>query len=424
MALTVTGMSHHSSPVELRERVAMTDDHLPAALQDIRRRLPESGAVILNTCNRMEVYVHVHVPSEDILSAVRELISKWHQLPEADFAPHLYEYRDEAAIAHLFRVASSLDSMVVGEDQILGQVHHAFSIAQAEGAPDKVLLAAFQRAFKVAKEIRTKSNIGAGKVSVASVAVDLAVSIFMDLADKTVMIIGSGDTGETALKNLIEKGVGRVIVVNRTVARASDLADRYDGEAVALKDLDQHLHRADIIVSSTAAKEPILRADDFQRALKLRDREPIFAIDIAVPRDIDEHVNELDNVYLYNIDDLQKVADENMAARHAEVAACMEIVKRQASRFTSWHKGLQAEPTIVSMAQEFNAIRERELAKTLGALPDLTEKQRKEVEYLTKRIVNTLLQRPMTQIKREVTQEDPHRVLLLVKRLFGLKEES
>lgn len=422
MAFIVCGISHHTSPVALRERMAIAPDRAAEVLAAVRRRFEGAGVVVLNTCNRMELYLHAHEPLEDMFAALRALLSEWTGVPVEEFVPHLYEREGGETVGHLFRVAASLDSMVVGEDQILGQVHDAYSTAQREECTDKITSAVFQRAFKVAKEVRTKSSIGAGKISVASVAVDLAVSIFTDLADKTVMIIGSGDTGETALKSLVERGVGSVIVANRTVARASDLADRFDGEAVALKDLDQHLHRADIVITSTAAAEPILRVDDFQHALRRRDKAPMFAIDIAVPRDIDERVDELDNVYVYNIDDLRKVAEENMAARQAEVEACMEIIDTQVARCMKWMTTLQAEPTIVSMSQELHAIRERELEKTLKALPDLTDKQREEVAYLTKRIVNNILQRPMTQLKEEVAEQDPNRVLHLVKRLFGLEE--
>jgi glutamyl-tRNA reductase len=213
-------------------------------------------------------------------------------------------------------------------------------------------------------------------------------------------------------------------VANRTFSHAEEIAVAYQGEPLALSDLHDFLHRADIIISSTAAKEPILKVADFQRALKRRDNEPMFVIDIAVPRDVDPAVTDLDNVYCYDMDDLESVAAQNIEARRAEMAKCLDLVEQQVDRFIEWRQSLYAEPTIVSMTQELHTIRERELEKTLASLPDLTEKQRAEVEYLTKRIVNNILQRPMSQIKQEVVKEDPSRVLLLVKRLFGLEEST
>ena len=422
MSLVVVGLSHHTGPIELRERLAFPEAALPGALLRLRKGLEDAGAVILSTCNRVEVYVNHLAPSEELHHAVRAFLSAERGVPEEEFREVLYEYAGRDTVGHLFRVASGLDSLVVGEGQILGQVHDAYLLAQAEQATDKTINVLFERAFSIAKAVRTESNIGAGKVSVSSVAVDLAASIFMELAGKTVLVIGSGETGELALRSLMAKGVSRVIVANRSAERARELASRFHGQAVALDDLDTQLHRADIVISSTAAPDFVLHPDHFQRALKRRGQEPMFVIDIAVPRDIDPAVNALDNVYLYDIDDLQQVADANLAARRDEIAKCMAIVDRGVDRFCNWLRGLEAEPTIVSMARELDAIREEELAKTLKALPDLTEGQRKEVEYLTRRIVNTILQRPMSQIKWEITHHDPGTVIHLVKRLFGLKD--
>ncbi|MBI4557734.1 MAG: glutamyl-tRNA reductase [Candidatus Hydrogenedentes bacterium] len=422
MSLVVVGLSHHTSPIELRERLHFPETEISHALLQLRKRMDGAGAVVLSTCNRVETYVNHAAPPEELHREIRAFLSDAHQLPEAEFRPALYEYVDRDTVGHLFRVASSLDSMVVGENQILGQVHEAYLLAQSEQATDKIISAVFQKAFSVAKEVRSRTHISAGKVSVSSVAVDLAVSIFMDLADKTLMVIGSGEMGELTLKSLISKGVRRVLIVNRNREKGEALAAQCQGVYVPFDELGATLHRADILISSTAAPGFILQADDFQRALKPRGNEPIFAIDIAVPRDIDPAVNDLDNVYLYDVDDLQKVADENMEARRKEIAQCMELVDKGTEQFCRWMRGLIVEPTIVSMSTELNAIRERELAKTLQSLPDLTEKQRDEITYLSKRIVNTILQRPMSQLKQEAVQQDPHVILHLVKRLFGLKE--
>jgi glutamyl-tRNA reductase len=422
MSVVVVGLSHNTSPVELRERLHFPESQLPAAVLKLRKHLNDAGVVILSTCNRVEVYASTAGPPNGAFTDIRGFLSEWHNLPEEEFASALYEHANRDAVGHLFRVASSLDSMVVGEGQILGQVHDAYLASQAEQGTDKIISALFQRAFSVAKDVRSRSNISAGKVSVGSVAVDLAVSIFMDLAGKTVMVIGSGKMGELTLKNLVSRGASQVLLVNRTREKAELLAERLHGEAVALEALPEHLHRADIVITSTGAREYLLTPAIFERALKRRANAPIFVIDIAVPRNVHPAVNSLDNVYLYDIDSLQQVADNNLDARRKEIARCLEIVEAGVTQFWQWHQGLIAEPTIVSMAEELHAIRERELEKTLAALPDLSEKQRDEVAYMSKRIVNTILQRPMTQLKREVVREDPHIVLHLVKRLFGLRE--
>ncbi|MCC6145885.1 MAG: glutamyl-tRNA reductase [Candidatus Hydrogenedentes bacterium] len=374
--LAMVGLSHHTSAIDLRERMAIPENRLRAALLRLQKKIPDVACVILSTCNRMEIYVDAPLAIAEIHAALREFLSEYHEVAEEEFAPSLYEHGDEAVVKHLYRVASSLDSMVVGEQQILGQVQDAFLAAKAEESTNKTLNALFQNAFKVAKEVKTKSNISAGRVSVSSVAVDLAVSIFTDLKDKTAMVIGTGAMSELTIKSLVSRGIGHIVVVNRSLDKAKELAAQFNGEGVALDALPCHLNRADILISSTAAPQPILKAADFQNALKQRKGAPMFVIDIAVPRDVDTDVNGLDNVYLYDIDDLQQVADQNLEARRAEVAACMEIVDRHVQQYLRWQKSLAAEPTIVSMSRELHAIRERELEKSLSELPDLTEKQR------------------------------------------------
>jgi glutamyl-tRNA reductase len=424
MSITLTGLSHRTSPIAIRERLAFSAESLPAGLRRLKRRFASGGVVILNTCNRVEIYVRAEEEAAGMHAAVRDFLEEVSGVSECEFADCLYEYDNRDAVAHLFRVAASLDSLVVGEDQILGQVHDAYLLAHKENVTEKVISGLFQRAFKVAKDVRTRTNIGVGRVSISSVAVDLAVSIFMTLTDKTVLVIGSGETGELTLKSLVGRGVGQVIVANRTLEKALPIAEAFQGEAISLANLPAHLHRADIVISSTSATEPVLGLDDFQRALKQRNLAPMFVIDIAVPRDIAPVVNTLDNVYLYDIDDLQQVADQNLQARRAEISRCLEIIDDHVERFLQWRQSLYAHPTIISMSHELHAIRERELEKTFATLPDLTEKQRAEVEYLSKRIVNNILQRPLTELKEVAVREESHRMLHLVRRLFGLEEQT
>lgn len=422
MSLVVTGLSHHTCGVDLRERLHFPEEAVAGALLELNKRL-DGAAVILSTCNRVEIYVHSLAPPESVHETLVDFLAESRGVPAGDFRDALYSYADRDAAGHLFRVASSIDSLVVGEQQILGQVHDAFLWAQAEQATDKVLNALFQRAFAVAKEVKTRTKLAEGRVSISSVAVDLAVSIFADLKDKTVLVLGSGKMGALTLRSLQTRGVKKMLMLNRNLDKARALAAEFDGEAHELDALDAHLHRADIVLTSTAASEFVLRAAHFHSALKLRNNAPIFVIDIAVPRDVDPAVNEIDEVFLYDMDSLQAAADANLASRRQEIARSMVIIEEGVAAFWRWRQSLVAEPTIVSMVEEWNAIRAAELEKTLGQLGELNEAQRREIEYLTKRIVNKLLQRPLTQIKREVTdQADPHGVLHLIKRLFGLKE--
>ena len=425
MSLVVSGVSHHTTDLALRERLAFAEHALPQALLALRKQIDGAGAVIVSTCNRSEVYLHHAAEAEDLHREIRRFISTWHQLPEAAFSTGLYEYHTRDAAGHLFRVTSSLDSLVVGEQQILGQVHDAYLVAHAEQATDKVINALFQRAFSVAKRVKSQTNLSAGKVSISSVAVDLAVSIFSNLAGKTVMVVGSGEMSEITLKSLVSHGVGSVLIANRSLDSATELARQFPGAAaVALDDIANHLAHADIVISSTAAPGVVLRAADFQAALKKRANAPMFVIDIAVPRDVDPAVNELDNVYLYDIDNLQEVANRNLEARRAEVDRCLEIVEAGVDQFSRWLNGLAAEPTIVSLSKQLHVIREREVEKTLSQLAHLSEKDREEVEYLAKRIVNSILQQPLTQLKQDAHHADHGALIRLVQRLFNLKEST
>lgn len=424
MTLLVVGLSHRTCPVALRERLHFPPERLPDALAALQRAMPDCAGVILSTCNRVEIYAHDPARDPDEVAAgLRAFLADWHGVSESFFAEALYDRRGPEAIGHLFRVASSVDSMVVGEGQIVGQVHDAYLAAQAAQTTDKVVSALFQRAFAISKKVHTQTRIGEGKVSVGSVAVDLAVSIFMDLAGKTVLVVGSGKMGAVTLKNLKEHGVGRILLTNRSPEKAEALAAEHAAQVIAYEELPARLHEADIVITSTGSPEPILGKADFHDALKQRGQAPMFVIDIAIPRDVAQDANDLDDLYLYDIDGLQEVTEANLALRRKAVGQALEIIDAGVDLFVRWQQSLVAEPTIVSMSAELNAIRERELEKTLRSLPDLTDEQREEVAYLSKRIVNNILQRPMTQLKQEVAEHDaPHTVLHLVKRLFGLKE--
>ncbi len=425
MNLVVVGLSHHTSSVELRERLHFAEKTLPGALMHLREQLGDAGVVILSTCNRVEIYASTEASSGEAHDAIRKFIGDWHKISPSEFGEALYEYDGRETIGHLFRVTSSLDSLVVGEAQILGQVHDAFLAAQTEQCADKVTHALFQKAFAIAKDVRSRTNISAGKVSVGSVAVDLAVSIFSDLAGKTVMVIGSGKMGEVTLRSLVSRGVDRVLLVNRSQEKAMSLAERVRGEPLPLDALEENLPRADIVISSTAAPQYLLTPAQFHRALRKRGNEPFCVIDIAVPRNIDPAVKKMDNVYLYDVDDLQSVASANLDARRQEIDQCMKRIEEGVDQFWGWLQGLVAEPTIVSLAANIHAIRERELHKSLNQLPDLGEQNEAVREIMTsfsKRLANSMLHQPTVQLKREVADQDPSKVLAFAKRLFGIKE--
>ncbi|NIA16224.1 MAG: glutamyl-tRNA reductase, partial [Nitrospiraceae bacterium] len=392
MSLIVLGINHQTGSVELREKLYFAAEEIVPASLELRERCADAGLVIVSTCNRVEIYIH-HAQTEtaSLCACARRFLSHWHKVPEKDLWQSVYVRENADAVGHLFRVASSLDSLVVGEAQILGQVHDAYLAARTAQLTDKVIHALFQKAFSVAKAVRSKTGIGTGNVSISSVAVDLASSIFTEFPGKTVMVIGAGEMGELTLKSLLSRGVGKILVLNRSIEKARAIAETYNGEAVAFAELDQHLHRADIIITSTAAPRPILHEKNLAQALELRGQEPMFVIDIAVPRDVDPEAGELDNLYLYNVDDLRRVMDENIEARRQEAERGAAIVERSTENFARWLQGIAAEPTIISMAKELRAIRDIELQKTLAALPGLTEKQREEVSYLTERIVKKIL---------------------------------
>jgi len=423
MSLVAVGLSHHTCPVALRERLAFSPDSIPTALARLRKHFESGGVVILSTCNRVEIYVHHAQKTNDVICReISQFLSEWHQIPETEFQRALYTYEDEQAAGHLFRVAAGVDSLVVGETQILGQVHDAYLAAQAQQTADKVIHGLFQRAFSTAKSVRTSSAIGSGKVSVSSVAVDLATAIFMDFAQTTVLVVGAGETAELTLKCLCEKGARHIFIVNRSPESATELAAAYGGIAREWQALPAALVESDIVITSTSAPGYVLQHDTVESALRQRKGRPMLLIDIAVPRDIDPRVGELPDVYLYNIDDLQRVVEQNMEARRQELSRCMAIIDKSAQQFAAWVHGLAAEPTIRSMAEELHQIREQELEKTLNTLNSIPEDHKQEIRYLTERIVNRILQRPMREIKQEIGHHDPHTVIHLVKRMFGLEK--
>ncbi len=424
MTLALTGLSHRTSPLALRERMALSPEKLPDTLSRFHAMFaPGSGVALLITCNRIEAYVCSKLPEELLHSRVTKFLGATYQLAESEFSGFLYHKANTEAVTHLFRVASSLDSMVVGENEILGQIQQTYDLARHAGTLNRVLSTLLQRALKCGKRVRTETQIGKGKVSVASVAVDLAESVLKELRGKSAMIVGSGQVSELAIKSLIERGIGHVMVLNRTLERARLLARRYHGEAIMLDALPCHLHRADVVVSSTGAPDIILKRKDFERAIEQRGRAPMIVIDIAVPRDIEREAAQVDNVYCYDMDDLQGLAERNLQKRQEEISGCMEIVEYEAAAFVQWRRRLQADPLVAALTRNFHDIRERELQRALKKLPELTEEQRLVLESLTNRIVNNLLRKPVCALKNASTT-DQETIMSLVEHIFSLDESE
>jgi len=423
MSIVVLGLNHKTAPVEVREKLAFNDHVLPRALLELRERLPGVETVILSTCNRVELYLSA-ADIEGRLDDVIRFIADFHKLRPDVFVPHLYRYHDQDAVRHLLSVACSLDSMVVGEAEVLGQVKKAYMFAVEEDLTGKVLNSLFQRAFGVAKNIRTCSAIGERKVSVASVAVEFAQKIFSDFSDKTVMIIGAGEMAELTLKNMVDRGINSVIVVNRTYEKAVELARQYEGKAINFEAFEDTMHRADIIISTSGAPHYIIFPKHFPQVLRTRRNKPMLLLDIAVPRDIHPDVEGVENVYLYNIDDLQKVVNENLSFREKEMEQCAVLVEAETGKFMQWMRALDVDQAIVEFRERLHTIRETELKRFINKSPELKERDRREIEYLTERIVNKILNEPMHALKNEASHGAGYKYVEALKVLFGLKTKG
>jgi glutamyl-tRNA reductase len=362
--------------------------------------LPDiTEAVIVSTCNRVEVYV----TTRDIaggISRVKRFLAEYHNLELEMLDSHLYAHHGEDAIRHVFRVASSLDSMVVGEPQILGQIKTSYGYAAEFKASGIILNRFLHKAFSVAKRVRTETKIASSAVSVAFAAVELARKIFNDLSDKTVMLIGAGEMCELAAKHFLNNGVRGLMVTNRTFERAERLAEEFDGKAVRFDDLLEQLHKADIILSSTGAPHTIIGARDLDEVMRRRKHKPMFFIDIAIPRDIDPGVNDVDNVYLYTVDDLQEVVQANLAQRAEEARKAEDIVTQEIGQFFKWLSSLDVTPTIVALRSKFDEIRKSELEKTLSNWKDLPPDAQKRLEACTMAIMNKMLHPPTSLLKK------------------------
>ncbi len=421
MTLVLIGLNHKTAPVELREKLACLAPDPTTAYQWLRQ-IPELEEVLLySTCNRVEILFATLEPENAIPQVINFFVSR-PELAAADITNVLYQHQEAAAVNHLFQVACGLDSMVMGEPQVLGQVKTAYREAANQQATGPILNRLLHKTFSVAKKVRTETGIGGLAVSVSYAAVELARKIFGSLSEKTGLLIGAGEMAELAVEHLKRHGVARLIVANRTLSRGLELAGRFGGEAVSLAELENQLLTVDIVISSTGAPEVILTKDQVKNALRRRKQRPLFLIDIAVPRDLDPAINDLDNVYLYNIDDLQGVIQANLEHRQEEAVKATRIIEIETDKFLRWRETLDVTPTIVALRDKAQQICEAELKKTLPQLGQLTPDQQKSLEVLAESIALKLLHDPFLYLKRNHHPKNRSRDLDLARRLFNLDD--
>jgi glutamyl-tRNA reductase len=419
MYLTILGINHRTAPVEVRGQVAFPPDRLPNALRGITGLDHVREAAILSTCNRTELYC---ASQSDTRESVTDWLCEFHGLGKDTLQPHLYSFEGAAAVRHMLRVAAGLDSMILGEPQILGQMKDSFQEASRAGSLDTLVSRLFQHTFSVAKQIRTDTAIGASPVSVAFAAVSLARQIFGNLDEQTTLLIGAGETIELAARHLAEHGIGKMIIANRTLERAQQLAVQFNGYGIALDQIPAHLAEADIIISSTGSPSCILDSDMVRQALRSRKHRPVFMVDIAVPGDIDPGVADLDDVYHYTVDDLQQVIDENMKSRREAAAQAEDIIEVQTGHFMDWLKSLDAVPAIRAYRDHAGAIGDAELEKARRQLASGEDPQQ-VLESLARNIINKLAHDPSVNLRHAVEQGQTS-LLETVRTLFRVKDRN
>ncbi len=410
--LVLLGVNHTTAPIEVRERLAIPAGRLADATRTLVHQPGIREGLILSTCNRVELVTLQEDSNEPASKAdLLRFLHEYFSVPPGEIQAHLYEFREREAVRHLFRVASSLDSMVVGEPQILGQVKESYTVAREVGAVAGNLEGLLQRAFSVAKKVRSETQIGSSSVSIASVAVDLAKKIFGSLEGKTMLLVGAGKMSELAARHLIQQGASSILVANRTQSRAEKIADELAGprvhtEAIGFDELYAQAPRADIVITSTGSPEKIFSASHGQQFLHQRRNRPMFFIDIAVPRDVDPNMNEVDGCFVYDIDDLQQVAQANLADRAREAEAAESIVSREVDKYQQRQQSRDAVPAILALQQNAEAIRTAELERSQTKLAGLTPEQREAVEAMTRSLTAKLLHPQLVALREAARAKD------------------
>lgn len=421
MKVLVIGLNHKTASIDIREKLAFNGPKLEEGILSIRE-LPEvNEAALLSTCNRVEIYAYVN----DAASAgenIKGFLSGFHNINRADFENSLYLYSDSDAIRHILRVASSLDSMVVGEPQILGQLKDVFDFALSKKTTGIILNRLMKKAISTAKRVRTETRIAENAVSISFAAVELAKKIFTELSGKSFMLLGAGEMAELAARHLVSNGVKDVKVANRTYERGCELAKEFDGQAVRFEDFIKEMVHTDIVICSTGAPAYILFREQMQKAMKERRHKPVFIIDISVPRNIDPEINKIDNVYLYNVDDLQEVVDTNILERKKEAEKAEEIIDEEVEKFMNWIASLDSVPVIIALRQKAEDIKKEEFEKFKHKFPELDKEKMEAVEYLITAITNKLIHNPTVTLKEN--SEDRDLLTFAVKKLYGINGED
>jgi glutamyl-tRNA reductase len=423
--LLLLGLNHTTAPLAVRERLAFTAEQQRRALQQLRVTYPQSEAVLISTCNRVEMYIGRALHGHPRMAEMAQFLADFHGIPRESFQEHLYERSSREAVSHLFSVATSLDSMVLGESQILGQVRQAYDLARECDATGAILNPLFQRALAVGKEVQHTTALGEGSLSVAGVAVGYARRIFDRFHDKTVLCIGAGKMTTMALRGFVALEPKELRICNRSIEKAQKLAAEFSGRGVSLTDLESHLTAADIVITSTGATEPIITRRQFEQILKARRYRPIFLIDIAVPRDIDPAVGQLDHVYLYNLDDLQRAVNETHSQRGGAVEHARTIVARHVDDFMAWQQQRELGPAIDQLYKRFHEMAADEVARTLNKMPDAGDAEKAQLEELARRIVNKLLHEPVKMLRERDPAHAPNaQYLHAIERIFRMNEGS
>jgi len=416
----VVGLNHRTAPVEIREVLAFSRQELPTALLKIKGKPHIGGCTILSTCNRTEVYAAV-TDVEAGLAAVRDFLAKKCNKPQHIIGDYLYTRTLYDAVRHLFRVSSGLDSMILGETQILGQVREAYQIALECGATNGVLNTLFKQSITVGKKVRTETLIDQNPVSISYTAVELAKQSFGELQGRQVLVVGAGKMSELTLKHLVASGVGKIVVANRSLPRAEQLATVCGGIAIPFTQIDNYLADTDILISCTAASEYVISYDMVQAVWRKRGDRPIFMIDIAVPRDIDPAVGKIEGVILYDIDDLQHVVEQNLAERQRAASQAEEIIEKEIVEFFQWLGSLFAVPTIMALKAKAETIKQTELEKAMGKLSSLNDREKKVVTSLASSIVNQLMHIPIVNLKKYASTHQGHLYAEILQNLFDLE---
>lgn len=421
--MVLVGINHRTAPVELREKMSFEPESTLRGLAELSRRTSHAEAVILSTCNRVEVTAF---RDEDagLVESIERFLADFHGLEPESLASHLYRLRHADAVGHLFRVASSLDSMVPGESQILAQVKEAYLLSAGSGHTGKHLNVLFQRAFRVGKLVHTETDIARHKVSVSSVAVDLARKVLGDLSTRTVLVLGAGETGKLTLRSLVESGVGRLLVANRTASRARETAESFRGTVVEWDALGEHLGEADIVISATSSRGFVLGREDVARALAGRSDRPLVIIDIAVPRDVHPAAAEVPGVHLYNIDDLEQVVARNVDRREHEFQRSLKLVEREAASFQAWLEGHEVDELIGTLLRRAREASRAELEKLWAKFPHVDARHRGEIAAAVERLVNHIVHEPIEVLKAESRSSDRAQFARILRSVCRLDEHE